>query len=407
MIKKIIENIKISSIIPFERNPRRNEEAVDEVAKSIKKLGYRTPIIIDENNIILAGHTRYKSIKKLGWAEVPFVVQYCDLTEEQKNEYRIRDNKTAEIAEWDFDILEEDFTPAELVEFGFDIKDLSKPDVIEDDAPPVPEIAKTVKGDIYQLGNHRLLCADSSMLDEIEKVLNGDKPSICITDPPYGVAIGEKNRFLNKHNGGNSNETDIENDTLKPDQLKEILVPIMSNMKLVCAEDCSYFVTAPQRGELYMMMMMMKEAGLPIRHVLMWLKNSPTFSMGRLDYDYKHEPILLTWGKKHKSIMAGEHRTSVWQIDKPRANKEHPTMKPVALYVNALLNNSEVGDIAIDPFSGSGTMMIACEQTNRKAVCIELAEHYCDVIVQRWVNFTGGKAIRNGEEIEWMKSDGK
>lgn len=129
--------------------------------------------------------------------------------------------------------------------------------------------------------------------------------------------------------------------------------------------------------------------------------------MGKLDYDYKHEPILLTWGKKHKSIMAGDQRTSVWSFDKPRANKEHPTMKPVGLYVNALLNNSDQGDYAIDPFSGSGTMLIACEQTNRKAVCIELTEHYCDVIVQRWVNFTGGKVILNGKEIKWEKSDGK
>ena len=229
-------------------------------------------------------------------------------------------------------------------------------------------------------------------------------PSLLFTDPPYGVSIGKKNVMLNSFQPSGRNLADIENDDSSPEQLKQILVPIMSNMEIVCADDCTYFVTAPQGGELGMMMMMMKEAGLPIRHVLMWLKNSPTFSMGRLDYDYQHEPILLTWGKRHKSLMAGEHRTSVWKVDKPRANKEHPTMKPVELYVNALLNNSEPGDVAIDPFAGSGTMVIACEQTNRSARCIELTEKYCDVIVQRWVNFTGGQVMLNGQPVEWSKT---
>lgn len=406
MIENIIKNIKISDIKEYIRNPRRNDKAIDDVIKSIERVGYRTPITIDENNIILTGHTRYKSLKKMGWKEIPFVIQYTDLTESQKNEYRIRDNKTGEIAEWDFDILEEDFTTEDLIEFGFDIKDLTQPEVIEDEAPPVPETAKTVKGDIYQLGNHRVMCADSSMLDEVEKLLDGDKPSILFTDPPYGVGIGAKNRFLNSFQPSGRNLTDIESDQINIEDLKNLLVTIMSNMNMVCAEDCTYFVTAPQGGELgMMMMMMMKDASLPIRHVLMWLKNSPTFSMGRLDYDYAHEPILLTWGKKHKSIMAGEQRTSVWKFDKPLKNKEHPTMKPVGLYVNALLNNSESGDIAIDPFAGSGTMIIACEQTNRQARCIELTEHYCDVIVQRWVNFANGKVIKNGkEDNSWVRN---
>ena len=142
-----------------------------------------------------------------------------------------------------------------------------------------------------------------------------------------------------------------------------------------------------------MMMMMMKEAGLPVRHVLIWKKNSPTFSMGRLDYDYQHEPILLTWGKKHEYYGAGQHRTSVWEIDKPTSSKEHPTMKPVDLYVNAYLNNSKAGDVAYEPFSGSGTAFIASEKVSRKCRGIEISPHYCDVIVKRWEEFTGKKAF--------------
>jgi site-specific DNA-methyltransferase (adenine-specific) len=404
MSKQFIKDFPVSELIPYERNPRINKKAVDAVVKSIKKTGNNDPIEVNEENVILAGHTRKLALEKMG-IETTDIIRISGLTEKQQNEYRVFSNKTAEIAEWDFTILESDFSIDELLDFGFDVKDLTSPEVEEDEAPPVPDIVRTVKGDIYTLGNHRVMCGDSAMIDNIEKLLAGDKPCLCFTDPPYGVSIGKKNKFLNSRNNGNSNEDDIESDDKSPEDLKNMLLPIMSNMKIVCSDDCTFFVTSPQWGELYMMMMMMmKEAGLPIRHVLMWLKNAPTFSMGRLDYDYKHEPILLTWGKKHKSIMAGEQRTSVWSFDKPRKNKEHPTMKPVGLYVNALLNNSEAGDVAIDPFAGSGTMVIACEQTNRKAVCIELTEKYTDVIVQRWVNFTGGQVILNGNPIEWEKT---
>lgn len=399
---EILRKIKIDSITPYNKNPRKNDKAVPEVIKSIGKVGYRTPIIVDENNVILCGHTRYKALIQMGWTHIPFVVKYDDLTDEKKQEYRIMDNKTGEIAEWDFELLQIDFSKEALVELGFDIKDLKTGEIIEDEAPSVPETARTVKGDIYTLGNHRLLCGDSTILSDIENILDGAKPCLLFTDPLYGVSIGKKNELLDKFDNSNRNKTNIANDDLNPEKLKEILTLVMSNMKIVCADDCTYFVTAPHIGELSLMtMIMMKDSGLPVRHVLMWLKNSPTFSLGRLDYDYQHEPILLTWTKKHKSIMAGQHRTSVWKIDKPQKSKEHPTMKPVALYVNALLNNSETGDYVIDPFGGSGTMIIAAEQTNRKAYSIELSEHYCDVIVQRWVNLTGGKVIRNGQEIDW------
>jgi DNA modification methylase len=157
------------------------------------------------------------------------------------------------------------------------------------------------------------------------------------------------------------------------------------------ADDCTVFVCSPQGGDLMMMMMMMRDAGIPVRHNIIWDKMQPTFSMGRLDYDYQHEPILLTWGKRHKRPMLGTHKTSVWQIQKPRSSKEHPTMKPVELVVNALLNNSEAGDVVYDAYSGSGTTLLACEQTGRKARVIEIMPGYVAVALQRYKDATGNQ----------------
>jgi DNA modification methylase len=161
-----------------------------------------------------------------------------------------------------------------------------------------------------------------------------------------------------------------------------------SNLRTIDGGLCTYFITAPQGGELGMMMMAMREAGLPVRHVLIWVKNNSTFSLNRLDYDYKHEPILLTWDKKHNFYGKGNQKTSVWKYDKPVTSKLHPTMKPIALITNALMNHSRKDDIVVDFFGGSGSTLIACEQMNRKCYMMEIDPHYCDVIITRWENFT-------------------
>lgn len=214
------------------------------------------------------------------------------------------------------------------------------------------------------------------------------------TDPPYGVSIGDKNKTLNKANGGHSIETNIENDTLKPDQLYPILVAAMTNCRINCKDDASYYVTAPQGGELGMMMMMMKDAGLLVRHNLIWEKNAPTFSMGRLDYDYKHEPIMYTWTKSHHNYRKGAFRTSIWTIDKPRKCDLHPTMKPIELVANCLLDSTKEGDVVLDVFGGSGTTLLACEQLGRSARLMELDPHYVDVIIARWEKETGKTAYK-------------
>lgn len=216
------------------------------------------------------------------------------------------------------------------------------------------------------------------------------------TDPPYGVAIGSKNKMLNAvcgDTGGRVTE-DIENDNIDIDTLHSILVEAFTNLRENSEEDASYYVTSPQGGGLgeMMMMMMMKEAGLPVRHLLMWVKNVATFSMRRLDYDYQHEPIMYTWGKSHNFYGAGKIKTTVWPFDKPHKCDLHPTMKPVALIAEAILNSSKKGDIVTDIFGGSGSTMIACEQLGRECRMMELDPHYCDVIIKRWEDFTGKKA---------------
>lgn len=214
------------------------------------------------------------------------------------------------------------------------------------------------------------------------------------TDPPYGVSIGDKNAALNSVQPSGRCTTNIENDTLSAKDLYPILVKAMTNARMSCKPDASYYVTSPQGGELGLMMMMMKDAGLPVRHMLIWEKNCATFSLGRLDYDYQHEPIFYTWTEKHHNYRKGEYRTTIWRYDKPRKCDLHPTMKPVALVVNAIMDGTKEGDVVLDVFGGSGTSIIACEQTNRKCLMMELDTHYCDVIIARWEKLTGQTAIK-------------
>ena len=216
------------------------------------------------------------------------------------------------------------------------------------------------------------------------------------TDPPYGVAIGDKNATLQKVNKPSSSGVitrNIENDTLGADELYEMLKGAFINARESCKDDASYYVTSPQGGSLGLMMMMMRDAGLEVRHVLMWEKNAATFSLGRLDYDYQHEPIFYTWTKSHHNYRKGENRTTVWKYDKPHKCDLHPTMKPVALVANAIMDGTKEGDVVLDLFGGSGTTLIASEQTKRKCLMMELDPHYCDVIIKRWENLTGQTAM--------------
>lgn len=214
-----------------------------------------------------------------------------------------------------------------------------------------------------------------------------------LTDPPYNVAIGAKNRALQAIGIAVSNTDDLVDDQGKTDEevADSLWIPAFTNARAVANDCCSIYITMPQGGTHMMMMMAAHKAGWQVKHELIWEKNQPTFSMGRLDYDYKHEPICYGWNKSHK-FYGDKTDKSILCFDRPRKSKEHPTMKPVELFAKLIQNSSKEGDIILDLFGGSGTTLIACEQLNRKCRMMEYDAHYCDVIIDRWEKFTGNKA---------------
>lgn len=398
-----VVNVPARELIPYEKNAKQHPpEQVEHIANSIREFGFRQPLVIDADNVVVIGHGRLLAAKKLGMDEVP-CVRADDLSEAQIKALRLADNKTNE-SEWDFSALEDELADLSLdfnmSDFGFeDIPggvSSSSAEAQDDDFDPdeYADAEPNAKlGDIYQLGQHRLMCGDSTDAQTCAKLMDGEKADMVFTDPPYGVAIGDKNATLNSVQPSGRCCTNIKGDTMTEAELYEMLKAAFINVRENCADDAVYFVTSPQGGSLGLMMMMMKDAGLEVRHVLMWRKNSATFSLGRLDYDYQHEPIFYTWTKSHHNFRNGQYRTTIWDFDKPRHCDLHPTMKPVELVANAIMDGSEEGMIVLDAFGGSGTTIIASEQTGRKCRMMELDPHYVDVIIARWEQFTGQKAV--------------
>jgi site-specific DNA-methyltransferase (adenine-specific) len=337
--------------------------------------------------------------------KIPCIVRR-DLTPEQVRAYRVVDNKIAELSEWNEELLAaeiSDLTEFNFADYGFDLAELAKATEEEPEAEDDGYETDTEKieirvhrGEVWKLGDHRLMCGDSTSGEDMARLMCGEKADMVFTDPPYGVAIGDKNKVLNSVQRAGRCLENIANDTLSEEELYEMLKSAFINVRNNCADDAVYYVTSPQGGSLGLMMMMMKDAGLPVRHVLMWRKNSPTFSLGRLDYDYQHEPIFYTWTDRHHNYRAGKYRTTVWDFDKPRKCDVHPTMKPVGLVENAILDGTERGMVVLDVFGGSGTTVIASERTGRKCRMMELDEKYATVILNRWEEETGKK----GERIE-------
>lgn len=403
-MKLEIVYLRPQDLKPYEGNTRKhNPEDIEGIKRSITDVGFADPIgIWGEENLIVEGHGRQIAAIELGLDKVP-CIRLDEMTEDQRREYAIRHNRSAEMSAWDFGKLEEELAALDIA--GIDMDDLkfdldgldggghTEYSIAEDEPPEPPETPIAKPGDIWQLGEHRLMCGDSTDANAWAKLMDGEKADMVFTDPPYGVAIGDKNAMLNSIQPSGRCCENIKNDTMSEQELYEMLKAAFINVRENCTDDACYFVTSPQGGSLGLMMMMMKDAGLEVRHVLMWKKNSPTFSLGRLDYDYQHEPIFYTWTKSHHNFRAGENRTTIWEYDKPRKCDLHPTMKPVALVANAIMDGSQEGMIVLDAFCGSGTTIIAAEQTNRKARCMELDPHYCDVIINRWETLTGEKAV--------------
>lgn len=374
------------------------------ILKSLKKCGAGRSILIDKQGEIIAGNGVYEQAKNLN---IPvkiietdgselIAIKRTDLDTESKKrkELALADNSTSDNVTWDLSNLKADFDLSELPEWGLEglveVEQLD-PEITEDEVPSNEQVETRVKrGDIWQLGEHRLMCGDSTVITDVEKLMNGEKADLLFTDPPYNVNIEQKKKKILHCNEYNK----IENDNLPMDEFKEFLSDVFKNAYVSLKETASYYVFSCQGGDQeMMMMMMMRESGIPCRHQIIWVKDAPVFSMGRLDYDYKHEPILYGWVKKHEFYRKGEQDKSVWNFART-ANKLHPTMKPVELVGNALKNSTKQEDLVLDLFGGSGSTLIACEQLKRKCRIMELDTHYCDVIITRWEKLTGKKAER-------------
>lgn len=405
-----IETLKIKDLKTYEKNARVHpQKQIDLLAKNIVKFGFTTPVLIDKNNEIIAGHGRILAMQKLGKDEVP-CVRMEKLSEEEVKALRLADNQLAQMAEWDMGLAVEELKGLsdEMVELtGFDKDLIIEPDEKDDEVPEIPEEPQSKLGDLYELGNHRVLCGDSTKIEDVEKLMDGKKADMVFTDPPYGVSYADKNKYLNTIAPGNRIQTPIENDHLDIEKLQEtIIYPAFCRIKELLAEKSSYYITAPQGGDLLMMMMMMYKAGLPLRHMIIWAKNNHV--LGRTDYNYKHEPILFGWVKTHEFYGNGKHKFSTWEIPKPLKSDLHPTMKPVELIVNAVLNSTKENNLVSDLFLGSGSTLIASEKTGRICYGMELDCKYTDVIVQRYCDYTGNyEIIKNGKKITWPRTETK
>lgn len=413
-MKPEIIYLPLSEIKPYENNPRYNESAVDAVAQSIKEFGFKNPIILDKHKVIIAGHTRYKASQQLGLEEVPCIIA-SDLTEEQVKAYRLVDNKVGELAEWDFLKLEKEITGLpeyDFEGFGFDLQEIEdKLDIekeITDDAYEIPETIETKvkKGEVWQLGNHRLLCGDSTKEEDIEKLMDWADADLLYTDPPYNVNVE------------NSQGMKIANDNMDKGLFEEFLDKSFKNASGVLKLGGSFYIWHSD-SESTNFRTRCDENGLLVKQCLIWVKNSINF--GRQDYKWKHEPCLYGWKEGAGHYFVGEYNhptviednldlnamkkeelkqmikdmlkdtipTTIIKQDKPLKNDLHPTMKPVPMCGQMIKNSTRNKEIVLDLFGGSGSTMIACEQLNRQCYMMELDEKYASVIVDRWEKFTG------------------
>ena len=397
-----IQEKLVSELIPYVKNSRtHSDEQVAQIAASIKEFGWTNPILIDGNNGIIAGHGRLMAARKLGHDKVP-TIELKDLTETQKKAYIIADNRLALNAGWDNemltielnDLLADGFA---LEILGFDTKELDallEPEMVEgltdeDEVPPLPEEPKTKLGDIYQLGNHRLMCGDSTSIDAVDKLMDGQKADMVFTDPPYGV----------NYDGGHAVKGK-RREKLKNDATPEIYDGVMPIIYLASKDGAAVYLWFSD-SKSAAVTAAVTAAGYEVRNTLIWNKNVAQFGAIGAQYKSKHEPCLYCFKKGYAPYWAGpNNEVSVWDIKRCPKNEHHPTQKPVELAERAFGNSSKASDTVLDLFGGSGSTLIACEKQNRHARLMELDPKYCDVIVKRWEDFTGKKAVLLTEVTE-------
>ena len=391
------KTISVADLIPYARNSRTHSDAqVTKIAASIREFGFLNPIIVDGESGIIAGHGRVLAAQKLGLDTLP-VIEAAHLTEAQKRAYVIADNRLALDAGWDNDMLKVELSDLQADGFNLELTGFSLDEIAAflvdptegltdpDAVPDVPVAPVTVLGDVWLLGRHRLMCGDSTSIDHLERLCDGQLVDMWLTDPPYNLA----------YEGKTKEALTIKNDKMEDAGFRQFLRDAYVAADSVMKAGAVFYIWHAD-SEGYNFRGAAHDAGWQVRQCLIWKKQ--TMVMGRQDYHWRHEPCLYGWKDGAAHLWATDRKqTTILEFDRPSRNGEHPTMKPVALFEYQMLNNTKGSDLVLDSFAGSGTTAIACETHGRMARLMELDPKYCDVIVKRWQDFTGQTATLEGD----------
>ena len=405
----LVKQLPVATLKEYGQNSRTHSTLqVGQIAESIKAFGWTNPLLVDEARVLIAGHGRLAAAKLLGLAEVP-CIEIAGLSEDKRRALVIADNKLALNAGWDdaalaseiallnsagFDLDLLGFTAAEMNKLQ-DVDFVGKSD--PDDAPSVPTDQTSLMGDLWVMGDHRLLCGDSTSIDAVKELMGGGLADMLLTDPPYNVA----------YEGGTKDKLKIKNDEMGDEQFRQFLRDAYTAADTVMKPGAVFYIWYAD-VETYNFVGAVRDAGWKMSQILVWKKSS--LILGRKDYHFMHEPCLYGWKDGAGHLWAADRKqTTILEFDKPSRNGEHPTMKPVSLFEYLMLNNTNGSDVVLDLFGGSGTTAIAAEKNGRQARLMELDPKYCDVIVSRWQAFTGKQATleSSGATFEQVAADRK
>ena len=385
-----IEMLAVSALTPYERNARKHgDEDVGAIAESIREFGFNDPIgIWGKDNTIVEGHGRLMAAKSLGMDKVT-CIRLDHLTDEQRRAYAIAHNRTAELSTWDDDLLKIELGEIQDIDMGafdFDVQIDDPVEAVDDDyEQPEAVEPRTKLGDVFQLGDHRLMCGDSTKAADVQALMGGALADMVFTDPPWNVDYGQENERWKQRS--------ILNDSMSTEDFKQFMNGAFACMNEASKKGAMTYVvmSAQEWGNL---MLTLASNGYHWSSSIIW--NKDTLVLSRKDYHTKYEPIWYGWkdGEARLCPLKDRKQSDVWDFDRPKRSDEHPTMKPVPLVMKAITNSSKPSDIVLDLFGGSGTTLIAAEETGRKCYMMELDPHYCDVIIDRWEQFTGRKAVK-------------
>ena len=389
----------VEKLIPFIRNPRtHSEEQIAQIAASIREFGWTNPLLVGPDGIIIAGHARLLAARKLGMNEVPVIVLES-LTEAQRRALVLADNRLPLNAGWDeemlrlelaelqaeaFDLELLGFSDEELAELLADPEELVEGLTDEDAAPEPPESPVSAAGDLWILGRHRLLCGDATNSNDVDCLMNGERADLICTDPPYNV----------DYEGYTEDRLTIAGDRMNDAQFREFLAKVFTSYRRIVKPEASLYVCHPSSWQREFQNAL-EQAGFNIRCQIIWAKNTFAWGFGR--YKFQHEPIFYCHVKGESDLWYGDKsQSTLWQENKPAANRLHPTMKPVELIERALVNSSRKNNLVVDLFGGSGSTLIACERLGRAARLMEIDPRYCDVVIRRFQEYSGKKAVLDG-----------